>query len=154
MMATRTIGLTIDSSQRRTTTPPGGIVVDELEARKISYEVFRAEIGPDCPAEEDLLGGEITIANELWDRISKFLGLPEYMLRKMNASFVEAKNSGKEILTSKPRVPGQKTFSGNLAVRIPPNLHRRIAEIAKSERISINQIVLSLLAEGVGRLER
>jgi antitoxin HicB len=40
-----------------------------------------------------------------------------------------------------------KEYSGKFLVRIPASLHRRIAKLAKSEGVSLNQMVLTLLAE-------
>lgn len=42
-----------------------------------------------------------------------------------------------------------KEYSGKFLVRIPSSLHRRIARLAKKEGVSLNQMVLTLLAEKV-----
>jgi hypothetical protein len=42
-------------------------------------------------------------------------------------------------------------FSGNIRLRLPEHLHRTLAELAESEGVSLNTMMLSLLAEGVGR---
>ncbi len=46
-----------------------------------------------------------------------------------------------------------REYSGRFVVRIPASLHRRIAALAKKEGISINQMVLSLLAENTAAAE-
>jgi antitoxin HicB len=42
-------------------------------------------------------------------------------------------------------------YSGRFNVRLPKTLHRKLAQQAKAEEVSLNQFVTSLLAEGVGR---
>ena len=42
-------------------------------------------------------------------------------------------------------------YSGKFVTRIPRSLHRELAQRAKAEGTSLNQLVLSLLAEGTGR---
>jgi antitoxin HicB len=40
-------------------------------------------------------------------------------------------------------------YSGKFNVRLPKSLHRRLAERADEEGVSLNQLVVSLLSEGV-----
>jgi antitoxin HicB len=42
-------------------------------------------------------------------------------------------------------------YSGKFNVRLPKSLHRRLAERAEEEGVSLNQLVVSLLSEGLGR---
>jgi antitoxin HicB len=53
-----------------------------------------------------------------------------------------------------PSLPNQ--YSGKFVVRLPRALHRRLAESAECEGISLNQYVVSLLAErdAIARVER
>jgi len=44
----------------------------------------------------------------------------------------------------------QKQFSGKFALRMPPYLHRQIAETANAEGISINQLICNALSEFEG----
>src|SRR3712207_8363332 len=44
----------------------------------------------------------------------------------------------------------EPTHSGKLTVRMPPSLHRRLAEQADAEGVSINQWMVTLLAAGAG----
>ena len=46
-----------------------------------------------------------------------------------------------------------KDFSGRFLVRIPVSLHRTLAEQALTDRISLNQYVLFLLARGASLRE-
>lgn len=41
-------------------------------------------------------------------------------------------------------------YSGKWVLRTPKSLHRRLAERAKAEGVSLNMLAVSLLAEGVG----
>lgn len=44
--------------------------------------------------------------------------------------------------------------SGQWRMRAPRSLHRRLAERAKTEGVSLNTLAVTLLAEGLGRRER
>ena len=52
-------------------------------------------------------------------------------------------------MEDKGRLPAPKTYSGQLVQRIPKTLHMRLAERAKCEGISLNQLAATLLAEGL-----
>jgi antitoxin HicB len=50
--------------------------------------------------------------------------------------------------------PSQSTddaYSGRWNLRTPKSLHRRLAERAKAEGVSLNTLAVTLLAEGLGR---
>ncbi len=49
----------------------------------------------------------------------------------------------------KGRLPAPKTYSGQFVQRLPKTLHMRLAERAKSEGVSLNQLAATLLAEGL-----
>jgi len=55
--------------------------------------------------------------------------------------------SGQEI--PEPRLLAE--YSGKFNVRLPRSLHRRLAERAEEEGVSLNQLVVALLAEGLGK---
>jgi antitoxin HicB len=47
----------------------------------------------------------------------------------------------------KPTFPEE--YSGKFNVRLPKSLHRRLAERAEAEGVSLNQLVVALLSEGI-----
>ena len=49
----------------------------------------------------------------------------------------------------KGRLPAPKTYSGQFVQRLPKTLHMRLAERARSEGVSLNQLAATLLAEGL-----
>lgn len=49
-------------------------------------------------------------------------------------------------------VVAQDEWSGRITVRTPKTLHRLLAENAELEAISLNQYMLSILSQGVGRI--
>jgi len=51
-----------------------------------------------------------------------------------------------------PQDTGAK-FSGKLQLRLPRSLHEHLSRLATAEGVSLNQELLSLLAEGSGRRE-
>jgi predicted RNase H-like HicB family nuclease len=44
-----------------------------------------------------------------------------------------------------------ETHSGKILLRMPRSLHRRLAEMAEMEGVSLNQLTVALLAEKVGQ---
>jgi antitoxin HicB len=53
-----------------------------------------------------------------------------------------------------PSRPADDAYSGRWNMRVPRSLHRRLAERAKAEGVSLNTLALTLLAEGLGRRAR
>ena len=63
-------------------------------------------------------------------------------------SWIEtAKAHGDEI----PALGSSSTSSGRWVQRVPKSLHTRLAQRAEHEGVSLNALVISLLAEGLGR---
>jgi len=50
-----------------------------------------------------------------------------------------------------PSRPSDDAYSGRWNMRVPKSLHRRLAERAKAEGVSLNTLAITLLAEGLGR---
>lgn len=50
--------------------------------------------------------------------------------------------------------PEEKEYSGRFNVRVPRHLHRELVELADQQGTSLNQLVVTLLAEGVGGLRQ
>jgi predicted RNase H-like HicB family nuclease len=44
-------------------------------------------------------------------------------------------------------------YSGEIRVRMPRTLHRKLAARARMENVSLNTLMVSLLAEGIGAME-
>lgn len=49
-----------------------------------------------------------------------------------------------------PSTGSAETYSGKWQLRAPKSLHRRLAERAKREGVSLNTLAVTLLAEGLG----
>ncbi len=65
-------------------------------------------------------------------------------------SWIEAaEDLGREV----PPPSGSESYSGQWRVRTPKSLHRRLAERAKAEGVSLNTLAVTLMAEGLGRRE-
>lgn len=45
----------------------------------------------------------------------------------------------------------QSSYSGKILQRFPKTLHARLAQRAKREGVSLNQLILSLVSEGMGQ---
>lgn len=50
-----------------------------------------------------------------------------------------------------PVIDHQSSYSGKWVQRVPKSIHARIASLANREGVSINSLVASFIAEGLGR---
>jgi antitoxin HicB len=66
----------------------------------------------------------------------------------MAAWFESALEHGDPI--PEPWDPDARQFSGRLLVRMPRSLHRRLAERAEEEGVSLNQLAVAAIAEQLG----
>ena len=72
------------------------------------------------------------------------------MLEEAKRAWIEvAIQEGQDV--PEPTLPVVESHSGRFVVRLPRSLHRRLAERAKTEDTSLNQLVVSLLSEGMGK---
>jgi antitoxin HicB len=61
------------------------------------------------------------------------------------------KDSGKQIPEPSYRPDIVPDVSGKFLTRLPKSVHAKLAERAKAEGVSLNTLVLALVAEGLGR---
>jgi antitoxin HicB len=50
-----------------------------------------------------------------------------------------------------PRPSVRDSYSGKWQMRVPRSLHRRLAERARTEGVSLNMLATTLMAEGLGQ---
>jgi len=60
-------------------------------------------------------------------------------------------DAGKEIPEPFYRPDTVPEVSGKFVTRLPKSVHAKLAERAKAEGVSLNTLVLALVAEGLGR---
>jgi predicted HicB family RNase H-like nuclease len=69
------------------------------------------------------------------------------MIREAMELWAEtALEMGKEV----PAPFAEERYSGKFVVRLPRSLHRRLAERARQEGVSLNALVVSFVSEGLG----
>lgn len=88
---------------------------------------------PGCLADGDTPEGA---AHEAADALRSYLATAAEMGRKVP-----------------PPISSAQSYSGRWVIRAPRTLHRRLAERARREGVSLNQFTVALLAEGVARSE-
>ncbi len=59
----------------------------------------------------------------------------------------------KEDRRTPPPVDAVADYSGQLRLRLPKSLHEAVSQLATAEGVSLNTLMLSLIAEGCGRRE-
>ncbi|GMQ56102.1 hypothetical protein AN1V17_04940 [Vallitalea sediminicola] len=65
--------------------------------------------------------------------------------------FIILANENGDKIPSPDLYSDKENFSGKLSLRLPKYLHQKIAELSKEENCSINQLITSYIAIGVGR---
>lgn len=97
--------------------------------------IYRAEEGGYVAEVEDLPG--CITEGDTWEEVSE-------RIEDARKSWIEtAYEDGVEI----PLPRNDEQYSGKFIVRIPKSLHRRLAEQARREGVSLNQYVESILSE-------
>jgi hypothetical protein len=91
------------------------------------------------------------IDERLSAKLSKIFDQSPGFWARLDRSYRTARAAGKPAVQDGVM---PKKGSGNIAVRVPSSLHTRLLELGRQEGTSLNQMVLSLLAEGVGRVEQ
>jgi|GEM_PF-1836092 len=136
--------------------PPGQMLFDELEFRGISAKDAANAITEGSVEDLDrLIVGELELTPAIAGRLYDFLGTKAYLWVKVEASYRAALAAGKPLLvTSRFLVSQEKLPSGKLVLRMPVSLHARLSDYASDEGISLNQLILSYIAEGLGRSEK
>lgn len=64
----------------------------------------------------------------------------------MRSNIVSWIESGVEI----PLPDAERSFSGKIALRVPPYLHKGLVELAEAEEVSMNQLLNNLISEALG----
>lgn len=97
-------------------------------------------------------GGYVAEVKELPGCLSQGESLEEVMenIEEARQLWIEiAYESGKREI---PLPMTEQEYSGKFVLRIPKSLHRRLAEAAQADGVSLNQYTLNLLSEAVGRV--
>ena len=55
------------------------------------------------------------------------------------------------LAAARPAMKSASRYSGQLRLRLPRSLHEHVSELASAEGVSLNTLLLSLIAEGCGR---
>lgn len=70
---------------------------------------------------------------------------PEKALREIEFVVAESIRWMREEGEAVPEPLGARHFKGNITLRVPPDVHRRLAILSAEQGVSINQLVLSRL---------
>ena len=106
------------------------------------YEVFPEDDGSGFTATIPDLPGCITSADTIEELIP--------MLMEAKELWVEIALQDGDFIPE-PSPIEEETYSGRFVARLPRSLHRQLATRASSEGTSLNQLVVAILAEGMGR---
>lgn len=113
----------------------------------------RPPFGPNRPyrfalfAEED--GSFVLRSPDLAERSATIASLDEVGAAMQSA--IDERAAEDAAAAAEAEKDGQ--FSGKFVLRLPRSMHRQLTELAESEGVSLNQLALGFLAEGLGRAE-
>lgn len=72
------------------------------------------------------------------------------MIEEAKQAWIEAAlEEGDHVPEPAPTI--DESYSGKFVLRLPRSLHRQLAILARAESTSLNQLLVAMLAEGVGR---
>jgi len=98
------------------------------------------------PAEEGGYTAEVVELPGCWDEGETAEEAVANLRQTMRAWLESALEQGLKV----PEPLAARHYSGRLVVRMPPSLHRRVALLASLDGVSINQWIVSAIAEKVG----
>ena len=104
---------------------------------KMNYKGYAARI--EYSDEDDCFVGHIAGINDV-------VGFHADTVAELHAAFKEAVNDYLETCKKTGKSP-QKPYSGHIMLRVPPELHAKVAMLAEAHGQSLNSWVTELLAE-------
>ena len=76
----------------------------------------------------------------------------EHVQEAMEVWLASALDAGEAIPEPEPtEATSEKSYSGKFLTRVPRSVHRQLSHRAQVEAVSVNQLVLSYIAAGLGR---
>lgn len=105
--------------------------------KEMSYQDYKAKVEYD-PVDKIFVGHII----DIWDIVS-FHG---HTVDELESAFREAVDHYLEVCEKIGQEP-QRSYSGKLTLRIPPEIHRAVAEAAEINSKSINQWAADVLKQ-------
>ena len=94
--------------------------------------------------------GEYVALIPEFPHLSALAGTAEEAVREAQVALDLVLEDMAEVDEEPPEPQVLSSFSGQIRVRMPRTLHQRLAGRAKMEDVSLNTLIVSLLAEGIG----
>ncbi len=76
---------------------------------------------------------------------------PDEALRNASDAIACWLDVARQMGRSIPHPASDEDYSGKFTLRLPKSLHRRLAELADREGVSLNQLVLTMVAQSYGK---
>jgi predicted HicB family RNase H-like nuclease len=101
----------------------------------LSYKGYSGTVKFD--ADEEIFHGEVSGLRD----VVTFQG---YSVREIKQAFRDSIDDYLELCQETGRSP-DRPFSGRLIVRMPPDLHRALHNLAAADQVSLNRVIVGLL---------
>jgi plasmid maintenance system antidote protein VapI len=135
------------------TSPPIEAIRELLEERGLVEQDLLRQ-GLSAAELESLASPQSRIDEDLSEKLSAVFGTSPGYWSRFDAQHRAAKANGKPVVTKANAESVLDPKSGNVAMRLPSSLHSRLLALAKMEGISLNQLLVSIVSEGVGKAEQ
>ena len=132
---------------------PGESIQEELSARGESLGELASALNMPEAQVSRILQGDLELSDQLAERLAVHFGTSAALWKNLEIQYRTALANNAPRLTVQGIVEKSSQSNGRIALRIPKSLHGRVAQLAKQEGVSMNQLLVALLAEGVTRHE-
>ena len=97
--------------------------------------------------------GEYVALIPEFPHLSALAGTPEEAVREAQVVVDLVLEDMAEVGETPPEPQVLSSFSGQIRLRMPRTLHQKLAGRARMEDVSLNTLIVSLLAEGIGAMD-
>jgi plasmid maintenance system antidote protein VapI len=132
---------------------PGEQIEAELAASGESTCDLAEALRVDLSALNSVISGESPITAAFADSLARHFGTSAGLWLSLERQYRDALAGGEAPLTETAVRERLARPNGRVALRIPRSLHERVVHVAEEEGVSMNQLLVALIAEGVTRHE-
>jgi len=134
--------------------PPADYLREELSARGENVEDLAARTGLSVLRLKAVVEGNETIDLTIAEALARHFDTSANLWLNLDRQYREALDAEKPMLSDHAVKERVTSPNGKVALRIPKSLHSRVVHVAEAEGVSMNQLLVVLIAEGVVRHEK
>lgn len=132
---------------------PAETLLEELAAREENAQDLSRLTGIPLSEVEEILVATRPITEPIAVALAKHFGTSTSLWLNLERQYQEARAAELPVLSEASVRDRQNGPNGRVALRIPKSLHGRVVDVAAAEGVSMNQLLVALITEGVVRHE-